>query len=398
MTQNIEEDHKHFRDVVRGKIQKSLKPFIGKGKFLGKRGKNGKMGITIPQIDTPRFVFGDNGNQGVGRGQGDKGKVIGKYPIPGDGSQEPGDEHVDGIEVMLDMNEILDILQQELELPNLQPKPNNIYEEIKIKYNDISLVGPNSLRHNRKTLMQAMKRAACMDTLENTILLPGQTVPIRTIIPERRDMRYRQYKEIKIRANNAAIFFCRDGSGSMDDYKCDIVSDLCYWINGWISRYYDKTERIWVWHDTVAQEMTENQFYKTRQGGGTMCSSAFDLVVNKIENVYTPDKWNIYVFYFGDGENWTGDNVKCASIIKSKLNSNVVNLLGMVEILSGGWGESLKKEIDVSLADEIEKGYIRTTAVPEKQAGHVHWGYKLEDRESELLRAIKDLLGKTKVK
>ena len=51
-------------------------------------------------------------------------------------------------------------MQDELELPNLKKKPNEIYDEVKIKYNNISLIGPESLRHNRRTLMQTLKRQA----------------------------------------------------------------------------------------------------------------------------------------------------------------------------------------------------------------------------------------------
>jgi uncharacterized sporulation protein YeaH/YhbH (DUF444 family) len=76
MPRRIEEDHKHFRDVVSGRIRKALKKFIKSGQIVKNRGKNGKISITIPKIDIPHIVYG-SGNEGIGRGQGKEGDVIG---------------------------------------------------------------------------------------------------------------------------------------------------------------------------------------------------------------------------------------------------------------------------------------------------------------------------------
>ena len=48
----------------------------------------------------------------------------------------------------------------------------------------------------------------------------------------------KQYNIIKKPSSNAVIFFARDWSGSMDQYKCDIVSDMSWWIDIWIKRFY----------------------------------------------------------------------------------------------------------------------------------------------------------------
>ena len=73
----IEEDHKDFIDVVSGKLRKALKKFIKSGQIVKSRGKRGKISITIPKIDIPQILYGDNGN-GIGRGKGKDGDVIDK--------------------------------------------------------------------------------------------------------------------------------------------------------------------------------------------------------------------------------------------------------------------------------------------------------------------------------
>jgi len=88
----IEEDHNSFRDVVSGKIRKALKKFVKNGSMFKNRGKNGKVQITIPRIDIPHIVYGDN-NSGDGRGNVKKGEVIGKDdPKNGKGNQAGEDE------------------------------------------------------------------------------------------------------------------------------------------------------------------------------------------------------------------------------------------------------------------------------------------------------------------
>ena len=69
-------------------------------------------------------------------------------------------------------------------------------------------------------------------------------------------------------------------------------------------------ESVYLWHDTEAKEVSQEMFYNLRYGGGTRCSSALRLMKKLIapKSKYDPSKWNIYAFYFGDGENELNDN------------------------------------------------------------------------------------------
>ena len=121
-------------------------------------------------------------------------------------------------------------------------------------------------------MLQALKRMAAGGELDKLHYIPGFSDPVRLITPINSDRRYKQYTEIKVPASNAVIFFARDGSASMDQYKCDIVSDMSWWIDAWIRHFYERVERCYIWHDTVAQEVDEETFYRYRYGGGTKCS------------------------------------------------------------------------------------------------------------------------------
>lgn len=290
-------------------------------------------------------------------------------------------------------------MQDELNLPNLKQKPNEIYDETKIKYNNISLIGPESLRHNRRTLMQTMKRQAAEGTLNDLTHVPGLKDPVRILRPINEDKRYRQYSEIKIPSSNALIVFARDGSGSMDATKCDIVSDMCWWIDTWIRRFYDRVDRLYVWHDSTAMEVDEEKFYKYRFGGGTTCSSALKFISKQFENRYPPDKWNIYVFYFTDGENWNDDNEIFISTLAEDFKSNIVNFTGITQILSSVREGSVKQEVDEAIKKGIlDREYVRTVSVGENIGGS-YWssGINEEDRNKQIIDAIKKLLGNTQV-
>lgn len=401
MPRRIEEDHKNFRDVYSGRIRKELKKFVNNGQIFRLRGDGKRVPISIPRIDIPHIVYG-SGNSGIGRGEGKPGDVIGKDDQEGKG-QRAGQGEADGIVVSVDMEDVLHFLKDELNLPDLKPKPNETFEEIKIKYNDISLIGPESLRHNRRTMLQALKRLSATGQINDLHMIPGFENPVKLITPINSDKRYRQYKEIRIPSSNAVIFFARDCSGSMDDYKCDIVSDMAWWIDIWIRRFYKRVERCYILHDSAAEEVDENKFYKYRHGGGTTCSSAFKLISKQFENRFPPEKWNSYVFYFTDGDNWGSDNQVLVDELKSNFSPEIVNFVGITQVLSWSYQSSVKEFVDQNLGDmkNIKTVEIAPKDTPSMSSGTAHSFYGTpqlteEERNEQIKNAIKGLLGKQK--
>lgn len=398
MPRRIEEDHKDFIDVYSGRIRKELKKFTNNGSIFRLRGDGGKVDITIPRIDIPHIVHGDNG-QGVGRGEGNEGDVIGKDDQGKGKGNQAGQGEADGITISIDLDVVVRFLQNELQLPNLKPKPNQTYEDIRIKYNDIALTGPESLRHNRRTMLQALRRTAASGELNQLHEIPGFSMPVKLIKPINNDKRYRQYREIKIPSSNAVIFFARDGSASMDQFKCDIVSDMAWWIDVWIRRFYKRVERCYIWHDSVAQEVDENKFYNYRYGGGTTCSSAMKLIAKQFKNRFNPAKWNIYIFYFTDGDNWGNDNKVFCKVIEQEFTPEVVNFMGLTQVMAWNYQNSIKAVVD----EQIDKGIfsnVKTTQIAAPKdatngAGY-YYGSTLaeEERDAQVKQAILDLLGK----
>lgn len=393
MPRRIEEDRKDFIDIVSGRFRESLRKFANNGKIFKRPPKGGnRIAIPIPHLDIPRIVYGDNGKgSGVGRGQGKPGDVIKKGDQPGQGAGQAGDQEGEGMEISVDLEDIWDALQEQLKLPDLKPKPSQIFEEIKIKYNDIALTGPESLRHNARTLKQALKRQCATGQMDELVEIPGCATPMRLITPINSDKRYRQYKEIKLPASNAVIFFARDGSASMDEERCDIASDIAWWLDAWIRRFYKKVERCYIWHDVAAQEVDEKKFYNYRYGGGTTCSSAMKLISKQLENRYDPNKWNIYVFYFTDGENSYGDNPVFCDLIKEKLNHQIVNFVGITQILARGGFDTLKSYVDQNI------GNLENICTTEVVSSGLWYELSDDDRAEQIRKVIMKLLGSHKI-
>jgi uncharacterized sporulation protein YeaH/YhbH (DUF444 family) len=185
----------------------------------------------------------------------------------------------------------------------------------------------------------------------------------------------------------------------MDDYRCDIVSDMSWWIDCWIRKFYEKVDRCYFVHDTRAQEVTEEQFYTYRYGGGTMCSSAFDMISAQLENRFPPHKFNIYVFYFTDGDNWNNDNEKVVQIIKEKLPQGVVNFIGITQVCSWSYEDSVKQFIDKKISDgTLDHDHVRTTYVGSDTTTNSFGAPQMaeDERNEKIIGGIRKLLSDVK--
>jgi len=298
MSQKIDQDHSRFRKIVRGRIKQNLRKYISNGELMGRQGKD-KISIPVPQIEIPRFRFGSRDQGGVGQGDGDEGDQL----TPGEGEEgagqagsEPG-EHALEVDVTLD--ELAEILGEELELPRIEPRGGEAIENYKVRYRSIRRVGPNSLRHFKRTYRQALRRQIAIGTY-------NKDKPV--IIPVRDDMRYRSWKVDPLPETKAVIIYMMDVSGSMGDEQKEIVRIESFWLDTWLQSQYDGLESRFLIHDATAKEVDRDTFFRTRESGGTMISSVYKLCAKLIEEEYNPSEWNIYPFHFSDGDNWSVDD------------------------------------------------------------------------------------------
>ncbi len=371
MSLKIDQDHSRFRAIVRGKIRQNLRRYISQGELIGRKGRD-LVSIPIPHIDIPRFTFGDRQKGGVGQGKGEVGDGIGgdESEDEAEGSEKAGKdpgEHVLEVDVTLD--ELADILGEELELPAIENKGKSRIIAAKDRYTGIRRVGPESLRHFKRTYKEALKRSIATGTY-------NPAVPI--VVPQHEDKRYRSWKEDLEPVANAVIIYMMDVSGSMGDEQKEIVRIESFWIDTWLRRQYKGLESRYIIHDAAAREVDRETFFKTRESGGTMISSAYKLCAQLIDQHYPSEEWNIYPFHFSDGDNWSmDDTLTCIEIMKKEVLPKVnVFSYGQVESPYGS-GQFIK---DLREHFNVDERVIVS---------------EIRDRDA-IVGSIKDFLGKGK--
>ena len=313
MILNIENDRERFKQIVKGRVRKDLKKFMSSGEMLGKQGDK-VVSIPLPQIQVPRFRYGKNESGGVGQGAGAEGDPADGQPGDGSGQagQDPG-QHV--LEVEVSLEELAELMGEELALPRIEPRGRKDINSSKDKYTGISLLGPESLRHNRRTYRQALKRQ----------ISSGNYNPARpVIIPVKEDKRFRTWRSKPEPQSAAVIVYMMDVSGSMGDRQKEIVRLEAFWIDTWLRHNYTNVETRYIIHDAAAREVSRDVFFRTKESGGTLISSAYKLALEILEADYPADEWNVYPFHFSDGDNWsTKDSQLCVELVKDKLLSRV---------------------------------------------------------------------------
>ncbi len=350
----IEQDTSRFRKIIRGQVRENLRKYMSSGELIGRQGRD-LVSIPIPQIQLPQFRFGRRQAGGVGQGEGEEGTPIGFDPDqPGEGDEAgylPGD-HMMEVEVTLE--ELARILGDELELPNIEPKGKENIESRVDRYTGIRRVGPESLRHFKRTYREALKRQISMGAYSHER-------PV--VIPVREDKRYRSWKSHFEPDSNAAIIYMMDVSGSMYDHKKEIVRLTAFWIDTWLRSQYQKVDVRYIIHDAEAREVDQHTFYHTRQSGGTAISSAFRLCRDIIYEDYNPSEWNIYPFQFSDGDNWEDDNVQCVRLLADEILPSA-NLFCYGEVRGPRGLSRYMETLNVLDADVSE--CVATTAIRDK--------------------------------
>jgi sporulation protein YhbH len=306
----IDQDMSRFRKIIRGKVRKNLRKYMSSGELIGRQGRD-IVSIPIPQVEIPQFRFGRKESGGVGQGDGEPGTPIGFDPEePGEGEEAGTDPGHHILEVEVTLEELAQILGEELELPNIEPKGKENIESQVDRYTGIRRVGPESLRHFKRTYREALKRQIALGVY-------NQDQP--NVIPVREDKRYRSWRSHYEPDSNAAIIYMMDVSGSMYREKKEIVRLTAFWIDTWLRSQYQKVDVRYIIHDAAAREVDQQAFYYTRESGGTAISSAYRLCHEVIQADYNPAEWNTYPFHFTDGDNWEDDNTECAQLLAADI-------------------------------------------------------------------------------
>ncbi len=324
-------DRLRHRQKVRESIRDNIADIIAEESIIGKA-RDKIIKVPLRGIKEYRFVYGENA-PGVAEGDGNAqpGQVVGKAGKgPGKGEDQAGDRPgVDYYETDVTLEELIEIMFEDLELPHLERRAlREIESERSSKRKGYRKVGIRVRLDKRRTAKQRIMRKLATNRSAASLQNPGRK---RTRFPfHEDDLKYRHVETETRKESNAVVLCIMDTSGSMDTMKKYLARSFFFLLYQFISTKYRNVEIVFVAHHTEAREVTEEEFFHKGESGGTFISSGYQKSLEIIAERYHPSLWNIYAFHCSDGDNFDSDNP--AALRTAKELADICNLFGYGEI------------------------------------------------------------------
>lgn len=133
------------------------------------------------------------------------------------------------------------------------------------------------------------------------------------------DLRFRNRLRVPVPSSKAAMFCLMDVSGSMDQQRKDLAKRFFILLYLFLTRHYDKIDIVFIRHHTQAQEVDEDNFFHSTESGGTVVSSALELMHQIALARYPGADWNVYVAQASDGDNYSNDSGRCRELLSTRI-------------------------------------------------------------------------------
>ena len=300
-------DRSRHKEKIERAIKDGIHDIVAEESIIGQDGKK-KIRIPVKGIKEYRFVYGQNQQPQAGSG-GDadvkRGQKIGQRQQqqgqgkPNKPGNKPGEEYYD-VEVTLE--ELAYYLFKDLELPEMEQKQMKEILSEQRKRKGYRKDGIRPRLSKKETAKQRIRRKNAAKRAGTYNEEEDESFGFRES-----DLRYKHITVTQKHATNACIFFIMDVSGSMTKDKKYLARSFFFLLYHFIRSKYEKTEIVFVAHDTSPYETDEDKFFNRGTGGGTMVSPAIEYVIEQANKRYNPRSWNLYSFHCSDGDNWGDD-------------------------------------------------------------------------------------------
>lgn len=343
---------KHIKKAVADAVQKRSITDI-------EHGEN----ISIPSRDLkePIFHHGRGGRREIVH-PGNKEFVAGdRLPKPpsgagggsGDGQASDQGEGMDEFVFQITQDEFLEFLFDDLALPNLArkklkdteavkyvrsgfstqgvPAKLNVVRSLRGAYGRRLSLGGSRRRKVRELEAQLKELQAAPDTPDPAFSKRDQIKVLEEEIAALKsrlkripwideiDLRYNQHLKQPQPSTSAVMFCLMDVSGSMSQMHKDIAKRFFILLYLFLKKNYQRIDVVFIRHHTSAKEVNEEEFFYSRETGGTIVSSALKLMHQVIEQRYSPAEWNIYAAQASDGDNWNDDSPVCGKLLSEQI-------------------------------------------------------------------------------
>lgn len=339
------DNRRRFVKRVKDQVKDAVRDAIRSGSIKDMLSNKGKK-ITIPGrgLNKPTFNHSKDGGIQDRVYPGNKEFVSGdriKRPKGGEGKgnkASPDGEDEDSFGFSLTKDEFLEIFFEDLELPDLVQKQITKIEEYVNRRAGFSVDGPPSrlnivrsmkqakgrrfaLRNPKKKELKALEKQLELllelpEEQQDKVLIEELTIQIAALkrkikaIPfiDDVDLRYNRWEKVPNPTTQAVMFGIMDVSGSMGEWEKEMAKRFFLLLLLFLNYNYERVDIIWIRHHTEASEVDEDEFFYSRDSGGTLVSPALQLMSKIIKDRYPPSQWNIFGCQISDGDNWPDDN------------------------------------------------------------------------------------------
>ncbi|MBB2155839.1 YeaH/YhbH family protein [Gluconacetobacter diazotrophicus] len=395
------ENRRRVLQRARAAVQKAVRDSVARGK-IREVGQGNAVSIPSDALHEPTFhrVFSEGvreivltGNREFSRGdrlQRPPGGVGQGGGGEGQGGEKGGGE--DSFRFVLSRDEFLDLFFDDLELPDLVKREIAATETSKPTRSGLSNEGAPSHLDLGRTMRRSIARRiglgrpkpddlreieARIAELEDRRPLGTEDLDELESLRERRgtlrqrlaripwvdpvDLRFRRYTVVPQPATRAVMFCIMDVSGSMTERMKDLAKQFFLLLHVFLERRYKKVEIVFIRHAESAEEVDEETFFHDPRTGGTIVSSALELMSSIQRERFPSGSWNIYVAQASDGDNASSDTTRTASLLRDEILP-AVQYYAYIEIT--GSGAVIRGETDLwrsyrTIADENDHLAIR---------------------------------------
>jgi hypothetical protein len=337
----------------KGAIKEQLPKILGDRKLLDSiKGGGGKVTVPKRDLSEPQFTYGEGGMKDTvlpGNKDWVEYDTVPKPESGESGGAGDGPDGMDEFSIVLSRDEFLNMLFEDCELPFmletlLAKQTETVHENAGFQVagspNRLSVIRSYKNSKARRLSSGAMIGAELKELEEEFNRLTAEMVdndlPLdhptskrvfelrdqiaellrrKTVLPlfDSSDLRFRTRIEKKVPKTHATMFMLMDNSGSMGEREKTIARKFFILLYLFLDRNYDQIDLRFISHTTEAEELPEDEFFNTHKNGGTIVSSALDLLIKCIESLR--GKTNIYVAQVSDGDNTGTDNGTCSELL-----------------------------------------------------------------------------------
>lgn len=346
-------NRQRFMRRFKGQIRKAVADAID-GRSIKDLDNGEAVSIPTKDLSEPHFQHGDggiweqvySGNDQFATGDEISRPLGGGSGSGGKGASEDG-ESEDAFGFQLSREEFLDIFFDDLALPNLVktqlakipeyksqragfssdgvPTNLNLVRSMRSALGRrLALGGPHNarLKELRKEIEELEAQTPRDEDAIQALKAEAALLRIRIeAIPflDTFDLRYNNRIRTPVPSTQAVMFCLMDVSGSMDEEKKATAKRFFMLLYLFLTRTYEHIDVVFIRHHTIAKEVDEENFFHSRESGGTVVSSALDMMRDIIQERYASGLWNIYGAQASDGDNWENDSPRCRELLASSI-------------------------------------------------------------------------------